>query len=101
MTEYQPRYRWRPDSPDTPNDFLGHENGRVFGRIRLMNGGPSDGQWWWILNHQDLRLEFNTGNAGLAENAREASRYVEEMYDRAKAEDWFLPKPLRAPSWYR
>lgn len=92
MTEYKPRYRWRATAPETVNQFSGYDQGMCFGRIYVMQGGVSDGQWWWTMNHPDLSPDFYIGKSGLEETAREASRRVEEMYDKAKAENWLLSK---------
>lgn len=88
MTEYQPKYRWRLTWPDKPDDFVGHEGGRSFGRFYRKIGGLADEDWWWTMNCADLDPRFGSGTSGLAATAREASRMVEEVYDAAKAGGW-------------
>jgi hypothetical protein len=89
MPEYIPRYKWRATWPDEPRqDFVGEDEGEIFGRIRLDTTTHNrQGMWMWNSGFSSWIKKRVMPQSGWAETAREASRMVEEHYERLKAEN--------------
>ncbi|WP_105437680.1 hypothetical protein [Neorhizobium sp. T25_13] len=92
MTEpYQPGYQWKrtqidENDPPTDLDWIGYDGVGAVGRIRKEMHGPTKGKWHWAgWVPRNLKGTTPTPNAGYCETAREATRMVEEYWDRCKA----------------
>jgi hypothetical protein len=87
MEEYVPRYKWRETWPgEGHQDFVGVDGDEIFGRIMLdTTTHTKKGKWMWsggFLRWKRIRV---MPQSGWAETAREASREVEEHYEKTKA----------------
>jgi hypothetical protein len=84
--DYIPRYRWRETWPgEGHQDYEASDGGTSFGRISLDTVTLKKGQWRWAITFIPWVL-IHSGyvHNGWAPTAREASRLVEELYDRLK-----------------
>jgi hypothetical protein len=87
MTEvYQPRYRWRETWPgEGHQDYQAFDGDQSFGRIQLDKTSHTKiGLWKWNITHIPWVRKYIMPHGGWAADAREASRMVEEHYDRLK-----------------
>jgi hypothetical protein len=88
LGEYQPKYKWRvtwPDQEDAGSqqtDFSGWDVDIYIGRIRLEPHGLKKGQWQWSGGGPNGVRERLLRHQGFAPTAREASRMVENYYER-------------------
>jgi hypothetical protein len=88
MSDYRPKYKWRETWPGetgldgTPlQDFQGWVGDVPVGRIRLEDAGPMKVTWQWSGHGGRVRQRL-TPHQGYAATAREASRMVEDYYER-------------------
>lgn len=83
---YLPRYKWRETWPgEGHQDFVGWDGEESFGRIQLDTTTHNrKGMWKWNVTHISWVRRHPAKHGGWADNAREASRHVEELYDTLK-----------------
>ena len=86
--EYQPKYRWKETWPgEGHQDFQAFEGNQSFGRIQLdKTSGSYIGKWKWNITHIPWVRKHPMPHSGWEETAREASRAVEELYERLKVD---------------
>jgi hypothetical protein len=85
--QYEPRYKWRETWPgEGHQDFAAWDGEESFGRIQLDTITHNrKGKWKWNVTHISwVRIHKGYVHGGWADDAREASRMVEELYDRLK-----------------
>jgi len=83
--DYQPKHKWRETWLDESHqDFAAWEGDLQFGRIFLDLTSLKKGQWIWAINHIPWQRRTIMPHHGWAVDVREASRLVEETYDRLK-----------------
>jgi len=86
MEPYKPKYKWRETWPgEGHQDFAAWDGDLQFGRISYDSVTLKKGQWRWALTHIPWVKRRDFVHNGWAPDAREASRLVEELYDRVKA----------------
>jgi hypothetical protein len=84
--KYQPRYEWyrtKLDQNDTPSDldWTGLDGKMGVGRIRRETSGPTKGKWHWSGSYPATHFgRPPSPNAGYSENARQATKAVEDFY---------------------
>jgi hypothetical protein len=92
MKNYQPKYKWRETWPgEGHQDFAAWDGETPVGRIRLEESGPMNGRWHWSGNGGPNVKRRLTPNTGYVATAREASRMVEDYYDRLMASNGLKP----------
>lgn len=87
MSEYQPRYRWRPTWQEKPDDFSAYDPGGItirgtpvtIGRFYLHQCAEGM-RWYWHMQAGDNGRE-RVNLSGLSDTAREAAREIETNYD--------------------
>jgi hypothetical protein len=91
MAEYKPRYRWKETWPGETGmdgkplqDFAAWDGELQFGRISLDETSLKKGQWIWAISYIPWTRKAVFPHHGWAPNARDASRLVEETYDKLK-----------------
>ncbi|MCG6115130.1 MAG: hypothetical protein MEQ84_08010 [Mesorhizobium sp.] len=84
MSEYQPRYKWRPTGFGKAQDFCCVVGEREVGRIYLANEMSDTGWYWSMYAHGSDMNRQGRITSGYTSTPREAARHVEEAWDFAK-----------------
>lgn len=86
MTEYRPHYNWRLTWPgEVEDDFVAADGDEYVGRIYQTHHEPIRGRWKWNAAYpKSFRGSPPLPIGGFVDTAREASRMVEEYWDRLK-----------------
>ncbi|MDR7148031.1 hypothetical protein [Rhizobium sp. BE258] len=84
--EYKPKYRWKETWPgEGQEDYEAFDVDKSFGRIQIDKTSDTKiGQWKWNITHIDWARQHILPHGGWAPDAREASRMVEEHYEKLK-----------------
>ena len=90
MIEYRPKYKWRETWPGETGrdakalqDFQGWDGETPVGRIGLDYAGPMSGMWNWCGPGSKRGIKKRLlPHQGYVATAREASRVVEDYYER-------------------
>lgn len=83
MSEYQPRYTWRPTGLDKAQNYTCHVKDRAVGRIYLADE-MSEAGWFWAMHAHGPDIDRKgRKTVGYAATPREAARHVEEAWDAA------------------
>ena len=90
MIEYRPKYKWRETWPGETGrdakalqDFQGWDGETPVGRIRLEDAGPMEGKWQWSGHGSKRGIKKRLlPHQGYVATARDASRVVEDYYER-------------------
>jgi hypothetical protein len=88
--DYRPKYKWRETWPgetgldgEPLQDFQGWDGDVSVGRIRLEDAGPMKGKWQWSGHGSQKGIRKRLlPHQGYVATAREASRMVEDYYER-------------------
>ncbi|MGO7015936.1 hypothetical protein [Rhizobium leguminosarum] len=83
---YQPRYKWRETWPgEGYQEFTGFDGDQSFGRIQQDQTSLGKvGMWKWNITHIPWVRKQIVPHSGWEAMSREASRRVEEHYEKLK-----------------
>jgi len=84
--QYQPRYKWQETWPGGgKQDFVGYDGKEIVGRIQVdQTTSGKENQWRWNGGFASWIRRRIMPQQGWEATAREASRKVEEHYDKLK-----------------